>query len=69
MAPSPRQLAWRGRIEAVLRLTAPALDLLLAAGDKVARTVEPDDREPALPPRTDGGDGPSPRQRRVGPGR
>lgn len=45
MAPSPRLLAWRGRIEAGLRLAAPALDLLLVAGDRVARTVEPDDHD------------------------
>lgn len=66
MAPSPRQLAWRGRIEAVLRLTAPALDLLLVAGDRVARTVEPDERERDEPPRPIGE---TVARRRVGPGR
>ena len=35
--PSPTQLAWRRRIEAVLRVAAPALDLLLATGDRVSR--------------------------------
>ena len=34
MPPTPTQLAWRGRIEAVLRIAAPALDLVLAAGDR-----------------------------------
>ena len=48
--PSPTQLAWRGRIEAVLRLAAPALDLVLAAGDRVARTVEREDLD-WTPPR------------------
>ena len=43
MAPSPTQLAWRARIERVLQLAAPGLDLLLAAGDRVSRLV---DREP-----------------------
>ncbi len=40
---TPTQLAWRGRIEAGLRLAAPALDLLLAAGDRLSRVVERDD--------------------------
>jgi hypothetical protein len=43
MPPTPTQLAWRGRIEAVLRIAAPALDLLLAAGDRVSRIVERDE--------------------------
>jgi hypothetical protein len=40
--PSPTQLVWRGRIEGVLRVVAPGLDLLLAAGDRLARAVEPE---------------------------
>jgi hypothetical protein len=40
--PSPTQLVWRGRIEGVLRVVAPGLDLLLAAGDPLARAVERD---------------------------
>jgi hypothetical protein len=40
--PSPTQLLWRGRIEGVLRVVAPGLDLLLAAGDRLARAVEPE---------------------------
>jgi hypothetical protein len=47
--PSPTQLVWRGRIEGVLRFAAPGLDLLLAAGDRLARAVEPDSPG-ALPP-------------------
>jgi hypothetical protein len=46
--PSPTQLAWRRRIEAVLRLAAPALDLVLAAGDRVSRAVARDEPD-ALP--------------------
>jgi hypothetical protein len=38
-ARSPSQLANRARIEALLRLAAPALDLLLAAGDRVSRVA------------------------------
>jgi hypothetical protein len=66
MPPTPTQLAWRGRIEAVLRVAAPALDLLLAAGDLVSRAVDRNDddldRLPAGPPAT------VPSRRRVGPG-
>ena len=40
---TPTQQAWRGRVEAGLRIVAPALDLLLAAGDRLARIVEPAD--------------------------
>ena len=43
MPPTPTQLAWRGRIEAVLRIAAPALDLVLAAGDRLSRAVERDE--------------------------
>jgi hypothetical protein len=50
MAMTPAQRAWRGRIEAVLRVTAPALDLLLAAGDRLSRAVERDDLD-WVPPR------------------
>jgi len=34
---SPTQLATRRRIEGAIRLAAPFLDLLLAAGDRVSR--------------------------------
>lgn len=44
MAPLTRtQLAWRARVETGLRIVSPALDLLLAAGDRLARIVEPND--------------------------
>ncbi len=48
--PTPTQLRWRRRIEAGLRLAAPALDLLLFAGDRLSRVVERDDLE-WVPPR------------------
>jgi hypothetical protein len=67
--PSPTQLAWRRRIEAVLRLAAPALDLLLAAGDRVSRIVDRDDPDAlgAGPGSAEPGRIPPPRH--VGPGR
>ena len=34
---SPSQLVARRRIEGALRLAAPFLDLLLAAGDRISR--------------------------------
>jgi hypothetical protein len=55
---SPRQLANRRRIEGLIGLAAPALDLLLFAGDRVSRIAGRNqvDPEPARlggrPPRT-----------------
>jgi hypothetical protein len=37
-------------VESVIRLAAPALDLVLAFGDRVSRLVEPEDTE-YYPPR------------------
>jgi hypothetical protein len=65
MPPTPTQLAWRGRIEAVLRIAAPALDLVLAAGDRLSRLVERDEIEP---PATRASSEPR-EQRAVGAGR
>ena len=48
--PSPGQLIWRQRIESGLAVVAPALDLLLAAGDRLSRAVERDDLD-WVPPR------------------
>jgi hypothetical protein len=33
----------RGRIDTVIRVLAPALDLLLAVGDRISRIIEPED--------------------------
>jgi hypothetical protein len=63
--PTPTQLAWRGRIEAALRVAAPFLDLLLAAGDRLARAVDRDELDAPPPARAVT---PVPVQRRVGPG-
>jgi hypothetical protein len=48
--PSPAQRAWRERVETGLAVVAPALDLLLAAGDRLSRAVERDDLD-WVPPR------------------
>jgi hypothetical protein len=47
---TPAQRRWRHRIEGVLRLTAPLLDLYLAAGDRLSRAVEREDLD-WVPPR------------------
>lgn len=45
MAPlTPEQLRRRDRVEGVIGLMAPFLNLLLAAGERVSRIVEPEDR-------------------------
>ena len=51
MAPlTPGQLQTRRRVESLIRLMAPALDLVLAGGERVSRVVERDDPE-YYPPR------------------
>jgi hypothetical protein len=55
MAPlTPDQLRTRRRVETVIRLMAPALDVVLAVGDRVSRIVERDDPE-YYPPRVERG--------------
>jgi hypothetical protein len=55
MAPlTPGQLQTRRRVERVIRVMAPALDLVLAAGERVSRIVERDDVE-YYPPRVSSG--------------
>jgi hypothetical protein len=44
------QLRTRRRVESLIRVIAPALDLVLAAGDRISRVVEPEDVE-YYPPR------------------
>ncbi|MDX8152033.1 hypothetical protein SK069_10545 [Patulibacter brassicae] len=34
---SPRQRAWRGRLETVLRVAAPALDLVVGSAERIDR--------------------------------
>jgi hypothetical protein len=51
MAPlTPNELRTRRRVETLIRLMAPALDVVLAVGDRVSRIVERDDPE-YYPPR------------------
>jgi hypothetical protein len=64
--PTPTQLAWRARIEAGLRVAAPFLDLLLAAGDRISRAVDRDALDAPAPPRAEIEPGYAPRP--VGPG-
>jgi hypothetical protein len=46
MAPlTPQQLRTRERVESVIRLMAPGLNLVLAAGERLSRFVEPEDHE------------------------
>lgn len=48
---TPDQRRTRERIESLIRLAAPGLNLMLAAGERLSRIVEPDDPE-YYPPRT-----------------
>ncbi len=47
---TPEQRRTRARIETLIRLAAPGLDLLLAFGDRLSRVVEPEDHD-YYPPR------------------
>ena len=52
MAPlTPQQLAWRGRVETLIRLMEPGLDLMLAVGERIARVAEPEDLDVLATPR------------------
>jgi len=46
-----RQLAVRRRVEGLIRVMAPGLDLLLATGDRVARLAAPDEAPDEWSPR------------------
>ena len=46
MAPlTPEQRRTRERVESLIRLMVPGLNLVLAAGERLSRIVEPDDYE------------------------
>ena len=47
---TPDQRRTRERFESLIRLAAPALNLVLAAGERLSRIVEPDDPD-YYPPR------------------
>lgn len=48
---TPDQRRTRDRVEAIIRLAAPGLNLMLAAGERLSRIVESDDPDyyPARP--------------------
>jgi len=52
MGSTPQQRIWRDRVEALIALAAPALDLVLSAGERVSRVLAPEDRDyyPIRPP-------------------
>jgi hypothetical protein len=52
---TPDQLRTRERVETLIRLMAPGLNLVLAAGERLSRIVEPDDPE-YYPARVEGAD-------------
>jgi hypothetical protein len=58
---TPDQLRMRQRIEGMIKLAAPALDLVLAVGERVSRVVEPDDVE-YYPPRVTSESAPPPKR-------
>ena len=47
---TPEQLRTRERIESLIRLAQPGLNLVLAVGERLSRIVEPDDPD-YYPPR------------------
>jgi hypothetical protein len=57
---TPDQLRKRERVETVIRLASPALNLILAVGERLSKVMEPEDHE-YYPPRTRTGTEP-PRQ-------
>ena len=62
MAPmTPDQLRRREQVEGVIRLMAPALNLVLAVGERMSRIVEPEDSE-YYPPRPANTEAPDPSQ-------
>jgi hypothetical protein len=58
---TPDQLRTRQRIEGLIRLATPALDLVLAVGERLSKIVEPDDVE-YYPPRVTSETPPPPKQ-------
>lgn len=56
---TPEQMRTRERAETVIRLIAPALNVLLAAGDRLSRIVAAEDHD-YYPPRTQSTEPPPP---------
>ena len=45
MHETPQQRIWRDRVEALIGLAAPVLDLVLNVGDRVSRALAPGDSD------------------------
>ena len=60
---TPEQRRRRDRVESLIRLMAPGLNLVLAAGERISRLVEPEDHD-YYPPRA-GTAEPPPSERRT----
>jgi hypothetical protein len=45
MTASAQQRIWQRRFESLIGFTAPALDLLLTAGDRASRLLQADDHD------------------------
>jgi hypothetical protein len=58
---TPGQLRTRQRVEGLIRLMSPALDVVLAVGERVSRIVEREDVE-YYPPRVTRESGPPPKK-------
>ena len=54
---TPDQRRTRERVESLIGLMAPALGLVLAAGERISRLVEPEDSD-YYPPRSQQGEAP-----------
>lgn len=61
---TPEQRRTRARVETVIRMMAPALDVVLGAGERLSRLVEREDTEyyPVRPGLLDDGHGDPPRR-------
>ena len=53
MPPTPRQQRTRARFETVIGLASPLLDLVLATGDRISRTLGADDDYIPIRPSSD----------------
>jgi len=63
---TPDQLRTRERVETLIRIAAPALNLVLAIGERISKIAEPEDHE-YYPPRNRAGTEPPPRRPRADP--
>ncbi len=64
---APEQLRRREQVESLIRFAAPALNLLLAAGESISRLVEREDVE-YYPPRVSAEEAPPPKPPPDAPG-